>query len=142
MTVALDDVRDARLGEDLITQRDRRLRQAGVAADDDSGEVALFAFRAKDFLTAWTSAVAHLGLGDMCQTPYQNRHGGPSRDIQLNLRCLAEVQKRGHWKAPSSLRNYKKAGRLHKIVARVPRWIMEYGELCRSFFNAAGQRSF
>ena len=78
----------------------------------------------------------------MCQTPYQNRHGGPSRDIQMKLRCLAEVQKRGHWKSPASLRNYEKAGRLHKIVARVARWIMEFGERSRLALNAAGPQSF
>ena len=64
----------------------------------------------------------------MCRTPYQNRHGGPSRDIQLRLRGLLDVQRRGHWQSATSLRNYEKAARLHKLIAQVEPWVLELGE--------------
>ena len=72
-----------------------------------------------------------MGVGDLSTTLYQCRHGGPSRDIQLRLRDLAEVQRRGHWQAASSLRNYGRSGRLRKLVAQVPDWVMSYGEEVR-----------
>jgi len=43
--------------------------------------------------------------------PYQFRHSGPSWDILQGLRSLAEVQKRGRWKAFSSVCRYEKSGR-------------------------------
>ena len=55
----------------------------------------------------------------------------------MKMRSLEEVQKRGHWKAQSSFRNYEKAGRLHKIVAAVPAALMRYGEECHLAFAAA-----
>ena len=142
MTVALDDTRDVTLGDELCQQRDERLAAAGVQADMDLGEVALFAFRARDFTEAWRSAVTHLQVEHICDTPYQSRHGGPSRDAQMRLRTLAEIQRRGHWRSPASLRNYEESGRLHQILARVPAWVVKYGEQCRRCFNGAAPLCF
>ena len=36
--------------------------------------------------------VKALGLQELAATPYQNRPGGLSRDVQLRLRPLTEVQ--------------------------------------------------
>ena len=115
-------------GAELCAQRDLRLRQSGQSKESDVGDLPLFSLQARSFAEEWTSAAAHLGVGDLFTTPCQCRHGGPSGDIQLRLRDLAEVQKRGHWQAASSLRNSEKLGRLHKLVARVPDWVMKYGE--------------
>ena len=128
MTVILDDVRDPELGAEWCQLWDFQLARDGVAADADVGEVPLWSFRAQEFSNAWRAVVDHLKLAVLCSTPCQGRHGGPSRDIQMKLRSLEEVQKRGHWKAQSSLRNYEEAGRLHKVVAAVPEAIMRYGE--------------
>ena len=141
LTVVLDDVRDLKLGVELCALRDARLRSRGLTTGSDPGDLPLFSFKAREFGEAWSAAVAHLGVGETCTTPYQNRHGGPSRDIQLRLRDLLEVQKRGHWKAAVSLRNYEKAGRLHKIVAKIPEWVMRYGEEVRLYFADAGPQS-
>ena len=124
MTVILDDVRDPQLGAELCQLRDLQLARVGVAADADVGEVPLWSFRAQEFSNAWRAVVDHLKLAVLCSTPYQCRHGGPSRDIQMKLRSLEEAQKRGHWKAQSSLRNFEKLGRLHKVVAAVPEAII------------------
>ena len=126
----------------LCRQRDRRLAVAGVAPDMDVGAVPLFGFRAREFLDAWTSAVVHLKVTELCDTPYQCRHGGPSRDIQLKLRPLEAVQRRGHWKSAQSLRNYEKSGRLHKIVAKVAPETMALGERYRKIYSAPHPRSF
>ena len=128
--MVLDDVRDPQLGAELCQLRDNQLARAGIAPDADVGEVALWSFRALEFGNAWRAVVEHLKAGELCVTPYRCRHGGPSRDIQMKLHTLEEAQKRGHWKAPSSLTNYEekqKAGRLHKIVAAVPVALLRYG---------------
>ena len=137
MRVILDDVRDPQLGAELCQLLDLQLARVVVAADADVGEVPLWSFRAHNFSNAWRAVVDHLKLAVLCSTPYQCRHGGPSRDIQMKLRSLEEVQKSGHWKAHSSLRNYEKAGRLDKFVAPVPEAIMRYGKECRLAFAGA-----
>ncbi|CAE7231430.1 gag-pro-pol [Symbiodinium sp. CCMP2456] len=58
-------------------------------------------------------------IGDV--HPYRLRHGGPSRDIALRLRTLAEVQKRGRWKSFASVRRYEKGGRLSQQLQSLPR---------------------
>jgi len=88
----------------------------------------LFDVRPAQFLEEWREAVCFLKCESICHTPYQNRHGGPSRDIQLRLRGLLEVQRRGHWQSATSLRNYEKAARLHRIINKVPMWVQELGE--------------
>ena len=137
MTVILDDARDPQLGAELCQLRDVQLARVGVAADADVGEVPLWSFRAQEFSNAWKAVVDHLKLVSLCSTPYQCRHGGPSRDIQMKLRSMEEVQKRGHCNAQSSFRSYEKTGRLHKVVAAVPEAIMRYGEECRLAFAGA-----
>ena len=58
----------------------------------------LWPFRARELGSAWRAAAKHLKVGELSITPCQSRHGGPSRDIQVKSRTLAEAQKRGHWK--------------------------------------------
>ena len=40
-----------------------------------------------------------LGIGEVALSPYQNRHGGASRDHLLRLRTVAAIQRRGRWAA-------------------------------------------
>ena len=108
----VDYSRDAGLGSELIRLRDLRRELAGLDEADDVGELPLFDVQPAKFLEEWRSAVSFLQCDLLCHTPYQNRHGGPSRDIQLRLRTLLEVQRCGHWQSATSLRNYKKAARL------------------------------
>ena len=39
-----------------------------------------------------------------------------------------QVQGRGHWKQPGSLRNYEKADRMQKVAEKVGRSLLDYGE--------------
>ena len=127
-TVLLDDKRDSGLGRELVELRDERRATACLTADADGGELPLFDVRPAQFLEEWREAVCFLKCESICHTPYQNRHGGPSRDIQLRLRGLLEVQRRGHLQSATSLRNYEKAARLHRIINKVPMWVHELGE--------------
>ena len=102
-TVLFDDSRDVELGSELIRLRDLRSELAGLDEADDVGELPLFDVQPAKFLEEWRSAVPFLQCDALCHTPYQNRHGGPSRDLQLRLRTLPEVQRRGHWQSATSL---------------------------------------
>ena len=44
--------------------------------------------------------------------PYMMRHAGPSWDMLTRARPLQEIQKRGQWKATSSLARYEKLARV------------------------------
>ncbi len=84
------------------------------------------------------SAVEACRLQALGLTPHMLRHGGPSEDILNNVRSISQVQERGRWSAPASVRNYQKQGRvlrqLNKMskhqqrlgraaLAALPRWL-------------------
>eukprot|EP00973_Karenia_brevis_P038145 5259176-Karenia_brevis.AAC.1 len=68
----------------------------------DSGQV----------ITTFQAACNQLGLDALQPTRYSLRHGGASEDLYTKSRTIAEVMKRGQWRADSSLRRYAKEGRL------------------------------
>lgn len=49
-------------------------------------------------------------------SPYQNRHGGASRDHLKKLRSIPEIQRRGRWSSDMSARIYDKPGRLQQTL--------------------------
>ena len=140
-TVLLDDSRDSMLGPDLLRHRDARRAAAGISAEGDDGSLPLFGLRPGRFLEEWRSAVSFLTCDSLAHTPYQNRHGGPSRDIQLRRRSLLEVQRRGHWQSATSLRNYEKAARLHRLINQVPQWVQDLGDSFRREWCEGGPTS-
>ena len=60
-------------------------------------------------------------------TPHSVRHGGPSLAVFNKVLTLAEVQKRGRWLQPRSVRRYEKSGKLTRRVAATPRHIIASG---------------
>ena len=72
----------------------------------------VFPFTYRDLYLAVVHAGAELGAGVLSPTPHGLRHGGASHDRAVRCRLLSEVQRRGLWKSPSSVRRYDKHGRL------------------------------
>lgn len=70
-------------------------------------------------------AVDACGFQRMRLTPHCCRHGGASADFARQLRTLVEVQRRGRWRAASSVRRYEKAGRLTRQVALIPQKLLQ-----------------
>ena len=66
-----------------------------------------------------------MNLEKVVESPYQCRHGGPSRDRLVKLRTLAEIKKRGRWDTDSSVRIYEKAGRIQQTLRGVPPSLIE-----------------
>ena len=142
MAVVLDDTREPELGRMLQAQAQQmRARHHGVAHPsselDDDGSIQMWEFTARSYVASWREAVAALGLQQVCTTPYQARHGGPSRDIQSRLRTEAEVAARGWWKTAASVRNYAKPARMNKVAQQAGKSILEYGEFVRVRFKRA-----
>ena len=53
-----------------------------------------------------------LKITEMEVVPYLLRHSGPSQDYLAKLRTLPDIQKRGGWRSPESVRRYEKAARV------------------------------
>jgi hypothetical protein len=60
-----------------------------------------------------------LGLESLHLHFHELRHGGPSTDVLEGSLSLAEIQRRGRWKSPASVRRYEKHGRLSAQLARL-----------------------
>ena len=57
-------------------------------------------------------AVAGTGLTKLRITPHSARHGGASTASLLKILKVKELQRRGRWLAPKSVRRYEKSGKL------------------------------
>lgn len=124
----LDDVRMPCLGELVVQLAKNRIRQEGEAAH-------LWTFSAKQYLDVWRSCVMTLGLEEIAESPYQNRHGGASRDHLLRLRSVAAIQRRGRWSSDNSARIYDKPGRLQQLINKVSGELEPFGENMRMHFR-------
>ena len=126
-TVILDDRRAPWLDRLLIQQAQRQLAKLGEDAP-------LWTFSAASYLTKWRRAVERLGVAEIAKSPYQNRHGGASRDHLLKLRSMAEIQRRGRWASDSSARIYDKPGRLQQAINQFDHQYRSLGEELRQNF--------
>ncbi|CAE7763388.1 NHX3 [Symbiodinium sp. CCMP2456] len=123
----LDDVRAPWLEPLLRAHVEGRLRV--------SEEANLWSFNAKAFLETWRLAVEILGIGDVALSPYQNRHGGASRDHLLRLRSVVGIQRRGRWAVDTSARIYDKPGRLQQVLNKHGALLQDFGEMIRKDFG-------
>ena len=84
------------------------------------------------------SATDALGLNGM--TMYQTRHSGASIDRVRGFRSLQEVQKRGQWKAFSSVTRYDESSRLatdYHCLPRTPKQVGNTRATCRGIVDKA-----
>ena len=68
----------------------------------------LWSFGLLEFRQRLQEAAAAVGLGELGVVPYTARHTGASLDRLEDNLSLAEVQRRGRWKAEASVRRYEK----------------------------------
>eukprot|EP00913_Durusdinium_trenchii_P019227 g18069.t1 len=123
----LDDKRLSSLGPLTVGMAAKKEKKQGPQAD-------LWDFNAKKYLEVWRSCVAALGAEELAKSPYQNRHGGASRDHLQGVRSVQAIQRRGRWAADSSARIYDKPGRLQQILNKMPRNLETFGEQVRLNF--------
>ena len=125
-TLILDNVRAPWLESTLHSHVQQRLKQ-GEDAD-------LWSFSAAQYLSSWREVVNLLQIGDVASSPYQNRHGGASRDHWMKLRSVQAIQRRGRWAVDSSARVYDKPGRLQQVINKYSDLLQEFGEQVRTRF--------
>ena len=123
----LDDQRAPWMDQLVKKHSADRIRLHGEDAD-------MWGFKAADYLLAWRSAVEALEVGDIAKSPYQNRHGGASRDHLLKLRSTQSIQRRGRWASDSSARIYDKPGRLQQSINKHGDRLRKFGEDVRLNF--------
>ncbi len=73
-------------------------------------------------------AVTALDLGALHITPHSARHCGASSASLLKLLKIKEIQRRGRWLAPKSVRRYEKAGKLTRQVSLMAKQLVCRGE--------------
>ena len=87
----------------------------------------LWPFGLVELRNLFVRACLELGLHNTATKLYSLRHGGASDDLLRKRRTLAEVQRRGRWAAPSSLRRYAKETRLLKQMGLVSKEVFTFG---------------
>ena len=64
-------------------------------------------------------AAEDMGLASLTPQLYQLRHSGPSVELALQLRTLANVKLRGRWRTDASVARYLKPGRVNEQLQRL-----------------------
>jgi hypothetical protein len=125
----LDDSRMMGLGDIVVAESKKALKERG-------DEAKMWSFSAAQYLKVWRACVQVLQVEAVAESPYQNRHGGASRDHLLKLRSVAEIQRRGRWAADASARVYDKPGRLQQIINKFSSKLEPLGEETRKNFTS------
>jgi hypothetical protein len=123
----LDDLRMTCLGPLVVELAKEKERKYGA-------DCPLWGFNSSQYLKVWRACVRSLDVENLAQSPYQNRHGGASRDHLLRLRSVPAIQRRGRWAADASARIYDKPGRLQQAINSVSDKYMKLGEEMRVHF--------
>ena len=80
----------------------------------------------RDFMNEAQTTLQLQKLGTM--HPYRLRHGGASCDLWEHHRNLAEIMKRGRWRAMQSVRRYEKGGRLAQLMSALPKDVQQLAQ--------------
>lgn len=124
----LDDVKAPWLPNLLQALAQKKMKQEGE-------EAMLWSFSAAQYLQRWRAAVSSLQAEDIAISPYQNRHGGVSRDHLKRLRSVASIQRRGRWASDSSARIYDKPGRMQQVINVFGGQLQDLGDELQRNFN-------
>ena len=73
-------------------------------------------------------AVKECQLQPLRITPHSARHGGASTSSYLGLLTIKQIQRRGRWLAPKSVRRYEKTGKLTRQVAAMNKQAVRRGD--------------
>ena len=93
-----------------------------------SAEKPLFKVTQAEYARSLAAATQRLGVAEICS--YQLRHSGASHDAAMRLRSLAEIQRRGRWRAQSSCRRYEKGGRVTEQLRALKPHIRAHAVAC------------
>lgn len=121
-----DVVRPSKVGEsdEAITIDQPYLKNLGKVVMDYAHALQphdlLFDFTTHDVTKAFNVCLnkyAYYQMGICCT--YQLRHGSASTDVLQGLRSLTDIQKRGRWQTPKSVRRYSNGGRVSQVFGNL-----------------------
>jgi len=127
-TLILDDTRCPLLGTLMKDLAEKRV-------SENKEDQPLWGFSAQKFLQKWRACVQILEVQDVAHSPYQNRHGGASRDMLLKLRSVQAINQRGRWATDVSARIYSKPGKFQQIINQCSHRLEQFGEDVRRNFE-------
>ena len=123
--------------DDTVVLDSRWLTWAGPifeALRGDGSMEPMWDFTYADLVKRLDAIRAQFGIPDL--VPYQLRHSGASIDRESGARSLLDIQKRGQWRAASSVFRYEKAGRLATTEASYPSGFARHGRACERQLEA------
>jgi integrase len=88
----------------------------------------LFDFTAASYSFTFKRCCHMLGIGNLGFSPHSLRHGGATRDRLLGVPAL-DIQRRGRWKAASSIDIYVQTGGAQLLTTSVPSHLVQRGYL-------------
>ena len=101
-------------------------------------EKKLFQLTISQFNKAMKVLADMLKITEMEVVPYLLRHSGPSQDYLAKLRTLPDIQKRGRWRSPESVRRYEKAARVMSRLSLLTETQMAFCQLaCKHIVRLA-----
>lgn len=121
-----DVVRPSKVGEsdEAITIDQPYLKNLGKVVMDYAHarhpHDLLFDFTTHDVTKAFNVCLnkyAYYQMGICCT--YQLRHGSASTDVLQGIRSLTDIQKRGRWQTPKSVRRYSNGGRVSQVFGNL-----------------------
>lgn len=121
-----DAVRPSKVGEsdEAITIDQPYLKDLGKVVMDYAHALQphdlLFEFTTHDVTKAFNVCLnkyAYYQMGICCT--YQLRHGSASTDVLQGLRSLTDIQKRGRWQTPKSVRRCSNGGRVSQVFGNL-----------------------
>ena len=118
------------LGEVVVQLAKNRIRQEGEAAH-------LWTFSAKQYLDVWRSCVMTLGLEEIAESRYQNRHGGASKGSSTAVAKCGSHPSRGEVDGPATIQPGSTTSRAdcsNLSTKSVPSW-SPFGENMRMHFR-------
>lgn len=86
----------------------------------------LFPLSVNEMLDDWNDALAELHIPKKQMVWYQLRHGGASADLLERRRSVPEIQARGRWMRPESMRRYAKSGQIQKVLNALPKDVRRF----------------
>ena len=95
---------------------------------ETAGDGPLWTFDYGDLLKFFRRAARDMGVPKL--VPYQARHSGPSIDAARHLRTLADIKKRGQWRADKSVLRYERHARLASGYRQHPSEVQRYASEC------------
>jgi len=96
----------------------------------------LWNFSVHSLRQTFLSCSTRLGLGSLACHLYCLRHGGASHDLLTRRLSVLEVQRKGRWQSPNSLKRYAKETRLLSEIGKLNPLLIAHAQIVETHFTS------